>query len=93
MSFACDEHKETVANIFQRKTPVTWPKIDIEFFLFLGVICHFSINIRIEVHCLFALGNESRLVACKSLRIAQQNLYVTSVLSFPIARFRLVDYE
>ena len=28
-------------------------KIDFDFFLFLGVICHFSINIRLEVHFKF----------------------------------------
>ena len=62
--------KKTVANIFQWKTPVTWPKNWHWFFDFLGVICHLSINIRIEVHFLFAFENERTLVACKSLRSA-----------------------
>ena len=39
------------------------------FFRLLGVICRFSINIRIEVHFyVLTLGNERTLVACKSSR-------------------------
>ena len=68
------KHKKTVANIFQWKASVTWPKYWHWFFFdFLGVIFHFSINIRIEVHFfVFALGNERTLVACKSLRSASR---------------------
>ena len=67
------KHRKTVAYTctFQWKTLVTWPKNWHWFCLFLGVLCHFSINIRIEVHFfLFALGNKRTLVACQSLRSA-----------------------
>ena len=44
-----------------------------DFFDFLWVICHLSINTRIDVHLLlFALGNERTPVACKSLRSDSQ---------------------
>ena len=65
-------------------------KTDIDFFRLLRVICRFSINIRIEVHCFwFALGNGRTLVECKSLRsasrCASKDLHMTNVLSFPNA--------
>ena len=72
--------KKTLANIFQWKTTVTWPKNSHYFFELLGVICHFSINIRIEEHFFFALWNERTLmVACKSLRSASQKIYIWPV--------------
>ena len=79
------QHKKTLANIFQWKTTVTWPNCH-WFFRFLGVICHFIINIRIEVHFfLFALGNKRTLVTCKSceaLLVACKSL--RSVLHFAL---------
>ena len=42
------KHKKTVANISQWKTRVMWPKNWHWFFRLLGVICGFSINIRIQ---------------------------------------------
>ena len=81
MSFA-------VANIFQWKTPVTWPKNWHWFFRLLRFICHFSINIKIEVHffCLHweMKGHWSRENFWEALR-ASQHLHMTSVLSFPNA--------
>ena len=62
---------------------------DIDFFSrLLGVICRFSINIRIELHLFsFALGNERTLFACKSCDALSllKDLHATSVLSFPNA--------
>ena len=80
------KHKTTVVNIFQWKTPVTWPKNLHRFFPLLWVICRFGINIRIQVHFfLFAFGNEEHL-SCVSfweaLR-ASQDLHVTIVLLVP----------
>ena len=49
------KHKKTVANIFQRKTPVTWPKTNFDFFRLLVVICRLSIKIRIELHFCYSL--------------------------------------
>ena len=50
------KHKKPVANIFQWKTPITWPKNWHWFFRLLGVVCRFSINIRIEVHFFVCIG-------------------------------------
>ena len=59
-------------------------KIDIFFFNFLGVICRFSINIRIEVlfFCLHweVKGHGSGVNLWEALRDSQ-DLHVTSVLS------------
>ena len=44
------KQKKTVANIFQ------WMPLVIDFFDFLGVICRFGINIRIEEHFFVCIG-------------------------------------
>ena len=57
-------------------------------FNFLGVICCFSINIRIEDFVCNGKWKETEWVECKSLRSAwcfTHKIYTTHVLSFPIA--------
>ena len=78
--------KKTLANIFQWKTPVTWPKNWHWFFYFLGVICCFSINIRTEVHFFVCIGKwkDTRVNLWEALCTSQE-LHVTRVLSFPNA--------
>ena len=84
------KHKKTVAYIISNeKHRPRDQKLALIFFQFLGVICHFSINIRIELHFLFCLhweikGNWSRVNLWEALHDSQ-DLHVTSVLSFPNA--------
>ena len=56
------KHKKTVANIFQWKASVKWPKIDIVFFLLLWVLKYKDWSTLF-----FALGNERTLVTCVNL--------------------------
>ena len=82
MNSSAMKHKKTAA-IFSNECHLSRDeKIDIDDFDFLGVICRYSINIRIEVHFLFALGNGRTQVACKALL---KDLHATRVLSFPDA--------
>ena len=89
MSFTCDEAFENGGKYFPMKdTGHILPKNWRLFFRLLGVICHFSINIRIEVHFFLhweIKGHWSRENLWEALR-ASLDLHMTSVLSFPNAK-------
>ena len=61
------------------------PSLAVSCLKLLAVICHFSINIKIEVHFFACIGNKRTRVVCKSLRRASQDLQMTCVLAFPSA--------
>ena len=59
MTFACDAALDSCGKHFPMKdTSHMTEKLTLIFSLFLWVMCRFSINIRIEGHFLFALGND-----------------------------------
>ena len=66
------KHKKTGKYFPMKDTGHVTEKLTFIFSTF-WIFHRFSINIRTDVHfCLFALGNERILVACKSLRIASR---------------------
>ena len=95
MSFAFDEAWKNRGIYFPMKdtdhmTKKHW------FFRFLEVICHLTINIRIEVHFLILhwemKGHWSRVNLKEELR-ASQDLHMTSVLSFPNANKKKINFN
>ena len=87
------KHNKSVAYIFRWKTPVTWPKYWHWFFLISGVICHLSIDIRIEIHFFVCIGKwKANKKKCTSILKCVKILFFVWSLRSPVSQNLYCQY-